>query len=395
MMSLANNKIKVAMLTATYYPVWGGLQKQLSQIGKYLSKNNVEYFILTRRLPRTKKYEDIEGVPVYRIFITNYFKFLDSLCYTLFSLFWLIKNRSKFNILHCYQIYSPTTIGILTKLFLKKKKVIVKVTSSNEYGETSEIKRLPFSKVRIKLLKYVDKFLIVNQQIKNELSTLEIPLSRIEYLPNGVEIPEGNSFEDDIRQSRRSLLNLDFKKIGIFTGRITKEKNLQTLLFAWKEVSLMQPEAHLIILGEGGRERNTKEEIIQLRLRLGLEDKVHLLGMVENVFDYLLASDIFILSSISEGLSNSLLEAMAAGLGIIATDNDGNRELIKNRKNGLLVPLNNIEKLREAILTLFENNEYNKILGKNAKETVKQGFSLENIAKRYIECYRACLIKEE
>ena len=259
---IVNNKLRAGMVISTYFPVWGGAQRQLYQIGKYLLEQKVELFILTRHLPGTKSYEKIGGIDVYRVFVTNRFRILDSLLYTFLSLLWLVKNRRRFDILHCYQIYSPTSIAVLAKKLLRKIKVVVKVTASNEYGETKEIIRLPFTNLRIKLLNNVDKFLVVNRHMEKELTVLGIPSSRIEYIPNGVEIPEESSFQPEVKSRFRKLLGLNFKKIAIFTGRLSEEKCLDTLLLSWSRVcSKLHLEAHLIILGEGGKERNVEKKM--------------------------------------------------------------------------------------------------------------------------------------
>lgn len=378
-------------MISTYFPVWGGAQRQIYQLGKYLLGQNVYLFILTRLLPGMKRYEKVGGVDIHRLFVTNRFRYLDSLLYSCLCLVWLLKNRRRFNILHCFQIYSPAYIGVLAKRILHKTKVVVKVTASNEYGETREIRRLPFTNLRISLLKGVDKFLVVNRQIEKELNVLGIPSSRIAYMPNGVEIPKESSYQPQAKARFRSLLGLNFAKIAIFTGRFAEEKCLDILLLAWQKICRLHPEAHLLILGAGTRERNIEEKILQMRLALKLDKNVHPLGKVDNVFDYLLAADIFVLPSVSEGLSNSLLEAMAAGLGIIAGDNDGNRQAIKNGENGILVKPKEVEGLYSAILTLIEDEAYNNQLGRRAKETVQYDFALKNIAQRQIELYRDCL----
>lgn len=386
-----NIKIKVAMVISTYYPVWGGMQRQLYQIGKYLKREGVDFFILTRKTKGTAKYESVGGVPVYRVFVTNRSMILDSFLYTFFSWIWLIRNRSRFDVLHCYQIFSPTTIGILTKLIIKEKKVIAKVTASNEFGEVNELKRMPFTKFRISFFKFVDRFLIVNESLKNELVTLGISSNLIKFVPNGVEIPAESCLGERVKQRMRESLKLHYEKIVIFTGRLSEEKNLDILLLAWQRVIKKYPAAHLIILGEGCKERNIQPKILHLRSSLGLEENVHLLGKVNNVFDYLLASDIFILPSTSEGLSNSLLEAMAAGLGIIAGDNPGNRQLVKDGINGILVKPGGEENIYSALSNLLGKEDYTRKLGENARQTVEDDFSMENIAAKYADIYRECL----
>jgi len=390
----SSQKIRVGMVISTYYPVWGGVQRQLDQIGEYLRDEGVDLFILTRKLPKTSFFELKNQTPVFRIPVTNISKRLDSFLFISLSVIWLLKNKSKFDILHCYQMYSPTTIGAFVKKIIPSKKIVVKVTSSNEYGEAKEIKKLPFYNIRSKLLKIVDKFFVVNKKIIHELSELDIPAEKISYMPNGVCLPPDKLLCDSEKNSLKRSLNLPFDKIVIFTGRITEEKNLAKLLFSWQIVKNRCPQAHLIMLGEGGRERNSLDAINQLREKLRLTQSVHLVGKINNVFDYLLSSDVFVLPSISEGLSNSLLEAMAAGLGIVAADNDGNRQAITDERNGILVNAQNVESISSAIIKLIEDDDHRKLLGIEARKTAIKDFSMKKIAGEYACSYRELLLNK-
>jgi len=384
-------RIKIGMVISTYYPVWGGAQRQLDQIGKYLVEEGIEYFILTRRLGGAKKTEEINGVLVHRLFVTNRWKWLDSVLFTSGALIWLLRNNSRFEILHCYQMYSPATIGTLIKAILPEKKVVVKVTSSDEYGETNEIKRLPFTRARTFLLKLVDKFLVVNRKIYDELSGLGLSPEKAIYMPNGVYLPPAERLVDAEKVRLKTSLGLDFEKIVTFTGRITAEKNLEILLRSWVKVSAGSAEAHLVLVGEGGLERNIEKDIIKLRSELNLNNSVHLTGKVDNIFDYLIVSDVFVLPSISEGLSNSLLEAMAVGLGIVASNNPGNRQLIVHRQNGLLVDPGNEDDISSAINLLIRNEAYARELGRRAREDARENFSIKEIARRYAGVYEDLL----
>jgi glycosyltransferase involved in cell wall biosynthesis len=162
-------------------------------------------------------------------------------------------------------------------------------------------------------------------------------------------------------------------------------------LHAWKQTTQKHPNAHLLILGEGGAFRNVEDEVRQLAIDLHLSDTVHFLGRINDVNPYLLAGDIFVLPSSSEGMSNALLEAMAAGLGIVASNIPGNAQLIADGINGLLVPPGDVSSLSLALNCLLTDSALTAKLGKAAKQSAIENFSIDSVADRYINLYTELL----
>jgi glycosyltransferase involved in cell wall biosynthesis len=118
------------------------------------------------------------------------------------------------------------------------------------------------------------------------------------------------------------------------------------------------------------------------------------LGKKENIVNFLRSSDIFILPSLAEGLSNALLEAMACGLPVVATNIGGTNEVIKNGVNGILVEPKNSEQLAQAILSLMKNQKYAYRLGINARKTITEKYSLDLLSEKYVHLY-CKLLKEK
>ncbi|MBF0216702.1 MAG: glycosyltransferase family 4 protein [Candidatus Omnitrophica bacterium] len=381
-------KIRVCLIMSTYLPVWGGVQRQLARLAGYFPRDRFELVLLTRSVPGAASCEFSDNMKIIRLFVTNRIKALDPLLFTAFSLWWLICNRSKFDVLHCFQIYSPAMIGVIARKILRDKKVLVKVTASCEFGEAREIKRLPLSGLRIRLLKEVDLFAVMSGKMADEIAELGIDRSKIKYIPNGVICPGESAFDAVVKEKRRAILGIKGDVVGIFTGRLSAEKNIDKLLFAWDKVREEREGAVLLILGEGGNYRNVEKELLKISGDLGLGDSVLFLGRVDNVYDHLLASDIFFLPSVSEGMSNSLLEAMACGLGVIAGDNDGNRTLIRDGVNGLIVNGNDACEIAGAAKRLIGDASLRISLGKAAKQTVIEAFSMQKVAESYENIYR-------
>ena len=162
---------------------------------------------------------------------------------------------------------------------------------------------------------------------------------------------------------------VDFKrtptKIILNTGRLDKQKDQITLIKAFALIAHEFPEYKLIICGEGPERDNLERSIDELNLN----NRVVLVGAVNNVEEYLKKAEIFVFTSIHEGYPNSLVEAMAAGLPVIATDCPfGPAEMIKTNENGILVPIKNCLAISDAMKKLLVNPLYASKLGEKAKE---------------------------
>lgn len=151
------------------------------------------------------------------------------------------------------------------------------------------------------------------------------------------------------------------KKI-VNVGRLDVQKNQRLLIRAFARISEKYPDYILQIYGEG----KLREELQQLIEELGLTEKVFLMGNILDIHEKIRDAEMFVLSSDYEGLSNALLEALLMGIPCISTTCAGSTEIINDGENGLLVPINDIYALTEAMMKLIEDKELAKKLGENA-----------------------------
>lgn len=158
----------------------------------------------------------------------------------------------------------------------------------------------------------------------------------------------------------------------VTVGRITKQKNQKLLLEAFEEIKKQYPDYHLYIYGEDSKD-GSKEELEYFITQKCLQDSVCFKGVCQNIEQEIKKSDIFVLSSNYEGMPNALLEAMALGIPVIATDCPcgGPAMMIDNGKSGLLVPIKDKEALVTSMKTLIQDSGYAQELGGKAQD-VKQ-----------------------
>lgn len=196
-----------------------------------------------------------------------------------------------------------------------------------------------------------------------------IPKKTIRVIPNPVR-----QF-----QVQKKLPKCNYPRI-IAVGRLTPQKGFDLLLAAFADVAKKFPEWQLDIFGQGP----LLEELKKQRDQLDLNSRVHFPGITRDAYAEFERSDIFVLSSRFEGFPNVLLEAMAAGVAVIAADcKFGPGEIVDNENNGLLIPSENIPALTQALKRLMSDAELRGKLGRAAR-SVQERYAEEKIVERWI-----------
>jgi glycosyltransferase involved in cell wall biosynthesis len=177
----------------------------------------------------------------------------------------------------------------------------------------------------------------------------------------------------------------------LFVGRLIGTKNEAALLKAFSIIRKIDQTVNLTIIGDGSW-RPALERAVK---KLGIEGAVRMISSVNHadIVDHYRSADVFVFPSFAEGLPKVLLEAMAVGCAIVASNVDGNNELITNNHNGFLVDPNDYEAMADKILYLLKNPSTAVELGKNAQNTVRQAFSWVAVAERYMQGYRDTIEK--
>jgi len=178
----------------------------------------------------------------------------------------------------------------------------------------------------------------------------------------------------------------------IYVGALKPKKGISKLIEAFAEVAKVIPEARLILVGDG-----PLRPAIEKRIReLVLENKVLITGFIPNsqIPKILEKASVFVLPSYGEGLSNALLQAMAAGLPCIVSDIEENREIIQHGVNGLLFPVGDSKALAEALIQVLTDRELASKLGLMARESVKH-LKLKNVVNLYLKSFLYSIRRDE
>jgi glycosyltransferase involved in cell wall biosynthesis len=206
---------------------------------------------------------------------------------------------------------------------------------------------------------------------------------RIEIIENGIDLTRYATQPD--RNGLRRRLGLDpARRYVVSVGRCHPVKDQAMLLHAFAWVARARPDVDLLIAGDGP----LRTDLEMLAGRLGVEGRVRFLGVRPDVPDILQAADVFALTSVSEAASLTLLEAMASGLPVVVTAVGGNPEIVREGREGFLVPRGDAPAAAAALLRLLDDPAVAIALGNAGRARVADRYRLEQTVASYGRLYR-------
>ena len=231
----------------------------------------------------------------------------------------------------------------------------------------------------------IGHYVAVSQDIKRWLiDVIGIAESKVELLHNGVDVMRFTASEAKDSGGSSGANKLVFGTLG----RQEPIKGLNVFLAAVRELLEQEPawreDIQVMMVGDGPEQR----EYIALREKFGLQDVVDFPGTVSDVPGLLSSFDFFVQPSLNEGISNTVLEAMASGLPVIATNVGGNPELVRDDHEGKLVPANDSDALRVAIARYVADENLRRRHGHAARKRAKEEFSIDVMVQKYDTLYR-------
>ncbi len=357
----------------------GGAEKVASIILKEFSSSGIDVVLVL--FSKEYIYEISEQVKVKYLDIKpnkNFIYVIYKFFYIIFKLSRIIKKEKPYRILS-FLDYTNIVVILSSFLSLHMTKVIISVRTSPtlylyEYSKTfwnnviTVFVKLFYNKADmiITVSEYSKKDLIENYGIERE---------KIVIIYNPVDINRIYALSEE--EVSHTWFN-DNIPVIISVGRLSKEKGIEYLLRA---IAIVKEtiSARLLIVGDG-EEKNYLKDISS---KLGIDRDVYFAGFKKNPYKFMKRSTVFVLPSLCEGFPNALIEAMTCGVPVISTIyNPSTSEIIKNEKDGLLVPVKDEKAIADAILRLLNDEELRVTLSKGAREKV-ENFYVGKIMDRY------------
>jgi glycosyltransferase involved in cell wall biosynthesis len=371
--------IRVCYLVAYFHPLESGAERQALAQGVELVRRGHSVHVVTHAYPGLARDEDVRGIRVHRWVRSSKAGPLFAPSFVASAIRALRRLRPQYDLVHTHQgLWEGVATG-LGRPWLQGAPTLVQPASSGYYGEAEQLLRTRGSSVLRRAILRNTAFAAISADIERQWLALGVSPERMTRMASGVDAehfrPGPSRLEADLPSRPRVM----------FTGRLHPQKNLDVILEAWPAVASRSP-ANLVLVGHG-----SERDRLGARAReLGIGDRVVFTGAVDDPADVLRAADAFVLPSVAEGMSNSLLEAMATALPCLASDIGGNTDLLGGG-TGVLVPPKEPAAWSAALLDVLGDEGLARRLGAAARERIDREFALPVVVDRYIHLYRALL----
>ncbi len=350
----------------------GGITSYVLRLSAALKKRGHNIFIASSGGELLSDFV-AQGINYIPIPIRTKCEFSPKIIFSLFKLLPLVKQKG-INLVHC----NSRTTQVLGYLLNRYSGVAYMSTCHGFFKQRLGRRLFPC---------WGKGVIAISEEVKGHLrDDFNVDEQKIRVVNHGVDIerfsPEGLGFGSGLK--KRFGLG-DWPVIG-HIGRLSDVKGQDHLIEAMKHVLAKIHQAQLVIIGEG----RMKEGLINLADRLKISGNIFFIPRAYNMKEALSIMDVFVMPSLKEGLGLALMDAMASGRAVVASNVGGIKTLIQDGYNGLLVPPGDDLALAEAILKLLADPDKRKYLGNNAREFIKNNFSLEKMVsqteKVYLEC---------
>jgi glycosyltransferase involved in cell wall biosynthesis len=381
------SRLRLVVVSRRFWPLVGGAEKAMAGLATELASRSIGVTLLTARWePAWPAEITYRGVPVLRL-TQPQGRGWGTLRYMQAVGRWLRGHAAEFDLVYVSMLKHSAYAAL--RAVGGRVPVVLRAEGGGASGDCRWQEQARCGRTIRRRCRQAEAIIAPSRGVERELLGAGYAEAQVRYVPNGVPIPPPRS-EDRRAEARAALgaANLALRMphdspVAVFTGRLDPAKGLAELLSAWRRVLARWPTARLWLAGEGPMRPQLEAEIASA----GLAGRVVLAGVFDNVDTLLAAADLFVLPSWEEGMSLALLEAMAAGLPIVASDIPGNRDLITPDQSGLLVPVRNTDRLASAIVQLLESRPRGARLGDAAREIAAQRFSLAQMAEAHLALF--------
>lgn len=332
--------------------------------------------VVTSRQPGFSALEEHEGIEIHRVWPGRGSRWQRMLTYIAGMLGATARLQAHADVIHVQQALFPAAaMSLASPIF--RRPLVVTNHGSGPFGEVQVMRRELLGALGLQLIRRAATCVALSSEMRAEMR--HAGFTRVVEIPNGVELtPLMSPLE---RSAARQPLG-QAAQIVLYVGRLEAEKGVDLLIRAWQNVAV--DGALLLIVGDGSQ----RAELERLAAEnSSLAASIEFRGATADVQCYLQAADLFVLPSRSEGISIALLEAMASGLPVIATDVGGNRQVLSTLGVGQLVEPGNPQVLGLTISRLLTEPVLLQSMGTAARKHVASNYSVERMIDAYEQLY--------
>ncbi|MFZ5516574.1 MAG: glycosyltransferase family 4 protein [Candidatus Zhuqueibacterota bacterium] len=381
------NKLSVLMLLPYFPPDYSGAGAQALKLSLALRRCGLSVSVMTTGTSALMRFGQVAGISVIRIPAFGP-EWLRTVLFNVGSLPLLLLRMKRFDVIHLHSLNGMYSAMLLK--WLAGKKVIFKITNFGMDDPVS-LRRQPGGRLKLFFFKRADRVVAISRDCLKSCRQSKVAPGVCAFIPNGVDVELFKPLNREQRARLRRMMAVKEDELVIaFVGQIRRRKGVIKIVRALRPMLAGTRRIRCFIVGpvaETDYFATVQEEIAAQSSGAFF----HFTGEVGDARRYLQISDIFVFPSEREGLPNALLEAMACGLACIASNISGCADVITHGKNGLLVDPDSISELTEAIRAVAEDGRLRTRLGRAARRSMCEQYSLDRIAGAYCELYGSVL----
>lgn len=370
----AGARLRLLVVVDGFFPSLGGAEMQARLLCRAFAGAGHEVRALAPWLDETRPLtETLDGVPLERIRYPK-IRLLGAAILCLRFAWKLLRERDRYDAVHIHMAENLAAVAGFLRPLLKAS-VTVKISGASEFeGGILDPRRRtrPLLRLMNRWIQRVDNIQCISHFTQRQLLAAGYPASRLRMIPNAVDL---SRFGVE-RRSGNGVVRV------AYVGRLRHVKGVTVLVDAWKAVA-PRGGVRLVIAGDG----DLREQLVAQVERLGLRDTVELAGEIADVPGLLGGTDVYVQPSFQEGLPNSVLEAMAAGLPIVATRVSGNEDLVTDGDNGVLVPPGSPADLAAALRRLIDDPALARRMGERSRARAER-FAVPSVVAQLLRAYR-------
>ncbi len=379
--------LAVLMLSPQFRPLVGGYERAAERLSVALAEAGLRVVVISeRRDCAWPPVECIDGYVVRRL-PCLYRPRLHVITSLLSFAGFLLRHGRGFDVWHVHQYGLHAGLAVALSKVLRRP-VVLKLTSSRQTGIRLALGEGTAGRILGFLHRRVTACVATSAETREEAVNFGIPSQRVRVVPNGVDGRQFRPASSEQRAVARRELKLGCDCLVLYVGRLSAEKSPLGLLDAWGAISPQaRSGAWLGLVGDGPDREAVRDKV----KALNLGDTVYLAGNRSDVATWYQAADIFVIASDNEGLSNSMIEALASGVPVVSTSVSGSSILRELPVSGLVVDVGSVEQLSRAMTLLLLDGAMRTQLGENARRRFESAFSLASVANEMIALYEALL----
>jgi len=379
--------MNILMVSPQFKPITGGYERAAERLSKGLASRGHQVMVLAERRSQSWPYHERDGGVELRRWWCCYRRRLHQASSLFGFLVLLLRHGHRFDVWHVHQYGSHAALAIAIGAICRTP-VVLKLTSTRAQGISAAISHGWIAPLVVALHKRARAAVVLSQEMFQEAVALGIPASSVHLLGNGIDTSLFAPPTAAERATLRAQLGVGDGSHAMFVGRLSAVKNVPLLLRAWSlAVPRLTNQWRLHIIGDGPEH----ERLVAEAQGFGVSESVVFHGHQECVSDWFAVADLFLQSSDNEGLSNTMLEALATGVPVVCTHVSGTEECVREPDTGLVVPVGDAVCLANAIVELANDDARRAQMSQRAVTFVRERYSIDRVCGLHEELYRSLI----